>query len=467
MLQYTIYIDVKPLYKGELMLEVVIVIYKIIFYITTFLAIYYTFLGIVALFFRKQKYPIIEDKSKFCIFVPCHNEDTVIASTIKNHAKIQYNPELFDVYYLADNCSDSTAETARKTIEKYGLKNFHVLERNVDDPCKKGKPHAINWGIQTLEENDGFYKKYDKFMILDADNFVDANILKHLNSQYWSIKEKKRPVMIQTYLDSKNKNNIISRGYFVSYRFSNGFFQLPRYKLGLVPSIGGTGFIITTDFLHEIGGFHCKSLVEDLEIQTIATLKGRRIGYNHNVRIYDEKPTGLVQSAVQKTRWTQGHWYIFFKYGWRMILRMFHPKELHMFFKRFDNFIYLSSMLFMLLTPISMILTVIMACYGFTIDMSSILTQVLSVFSVLMFPVSSLYDGNKQEKKRVLLDFIPNMIAMFIFMAIFIYSNVIGLFKCPNQKVWKKTAHKVVALEDGQDEEPIIETSQESLNNGN
>ena len=148
-----------------------------------------------------KDYHIIEDKSKFCIFVPCHNEETVIAATIKNHAKVQYNPELFDIYYLADNCSDATAEKARKAIEKYGIKNFHVLERNVDDPCKKGKPHAINWGIQTLEEGEGFYKKYDMFMILDADNFVDADILKHVNSQYWSINENKRPVMIQTYLD--------------------------------------------------------------------------------------------------------------------------------------------------------------------------------------------------------------------------------------------------------------------------
>ncbi len=449
------------------MLEVAIVIYKIIFYTTTFLAIYYTFLGIIALFARKQKYKIIEDKSKFCIFVPCHNEETVIASTIKNHAKMQYNKELFDVYYLADNCADNTAEIARQTIEKLGLTNFYVLERHEDDPNKKGKPHAINWGINTLESGDGFYKKYDKLMVLDADNFVDDDILKHLNSQYWSIKEKKRPVMIQTYLDSKNKNNFISRGYFVSYRFSNGFFQLPRYKLGLVPSVGGTGFIVTTDFLNEIGGFHCKSLTEDLEIQTIATLKGRRIGYNHYARIYDEKPTGVVQSAVQKTRWAQGHWYIFFKYGWRMILRMFHPKELHMFFKRFDNFVYLCTMLFMLLTPISIILMVIMACYGFTIDMSSILTQILSVFSILMFPVSSLYDGGKQEKKRVLIDFIPNMIAMAIFMGIYMYANVIGLFKCSNQKVWRKTAHKVVALEGGEDEEPSVEISQETLTKDN
>ena len=428
------------------MFKVLMNIYLVLFYITTFYALYYAFLGIIGLFMRKQKYPMVEDKSKFCIFVPCHNEESVVAATIENYVKIQYNPELFDIYFLADNCSDKTAETARAAIAKYGMKNFYVLERNVDDPAKKGKPHALNWGIQTLEAGDGFYKKYDMFMILDADNFVDPEILRHVNCQYLSIKENKRPVMIQTYLDSKNKNNLIARGYFAAYRFTNGFFQLPRYKLGLVPGIGGTGFAITTEFLNEIGGFHCKSLVEDLEIQTIATLKRRRIAYNHNVRIYDEKPTGLKQSAVQKTRWSQGHWYVFFKFGWRMFLRMLNPKEIKWFFKRFDNFIYLSSMMFMMMSWIVMLFSIgfyIAGVRAATIYAPSI---ILSIFSILLFPISSLLDGTKQEKRRVVIDFFPNLLGTAIHTVVYFYANIVGLFHCRNQKVWRKTAHKVTSM---------------------
>lgn len=430
------------------MYEIMMSIYTVIFCIAMFYAVYYAFLGIIGLFMRKQKYPIIEDRLKFCIFVPCHNEEPVVAATIENYINIQYNPELFDIYFLADNCSDETAKKARETIEKYGVKNFYVLERNESDPAKRGKPHALNWGIQTLEGSDGFYKKYDMFMILDADNFVDAAILRHVNSQYWSIKENKRPVMIQTYLDSKNKNNLIARGYFAAYRFTNGFFQLPRYKLGLVPGIGGTGFAITTEFLSEIGGFHCRSLVEDLEIQTIATLKYRRIAYNHNVRIYDEKPTGLRQSAVQKTRWSQGHWYVFFKYGWRMLMRMFHPKEIKFFFKRFDNFIYLSSMLFMTMSWLVIGFSIGFFIAGVRTSMVYLPSVFLSVFSILLFPISSLLDGTKQEKKRVVIDFFPNLLATAIHTVVYFYANIVGLCCCGNQKVWRKTAHKVTTMND-------------------
>ena len=423
------------------------IIYFVLLGIAGIFVVYYAFLGVIGLFMRKQRYVIVEDELKFCIFVPCHNEETVIGATVENLAKIQYKKELLDIYFIADNCNDGTAQHAREMIERLGVDNFYVLERNVNDPTKRGKPHAMNWGMELLEAQGKFYDKYDMFMILDADNFVDADILKHVNSQYLSIEEKKRPVMIQTYLDSKNKENLIARGYYVAYRFTNGFFQLPRYKLGLVPGIGGTGFATTTEFLKEIGGYHCSSLVEDLEFQTIATLKGKRIAYNHNARIYDEKPTGIKQSAVQKTRWAQGHWFVFFKYGWRMFLHMINPKEIKLCFKRFDNLIYLSSMLFMTVSWVVMVFSIVFFFMGIRPITTYLPSMILSFFSILLFPISSLLDGTKTEKKHVLIDFFPNLLATLIHTVIYFYADIVGLLHCGNQKVWKKTAHRVTTMQ--------------------
>lgn len=427
------------------------IIYYILFVPCFLFAVYYAFLALVGLIFRKQKYKMQEDKEKFCIFVPCHNEEPVISATVENLLNINYNPELFDIFFIADNCADKTADKIRETIAKHGAKNFFCLERNVNDPNKRGKPHALRWGIDLLEEDDKFYNKYTQFMILDADNFVDPDILKHINSQYLSYKESKRPVMIQTYLDSKNKNNLIARGYYASYRISNGFFQLPLHKLGLVPAIGGTGFSMSTQFLKDIGGYNCTSLVEDLEIQTIATLRGKRVVYNHNTRIYDEKPTGVKQSIVQKSRWSQGHWFVFFKYAGRLLLRMLNPKEIKYFFKRLHMVTYLSAMLHLLLGVISTIYTFVLICCGVAIAVPAPLIYInlgIGLFMFLIIPISSILDGPKQEKKRVLLEFIPNFIAIIIASLIYSIANIIGFFNCGNQKVWRKTAHKVTAMSD-------------------
>ena len=431
--------------------EILYIIYQIIFYTVTIMFLYYTFLIIIGFLRFKKKYKMVEDKQKFCIFVPCHNEATVIGATVENLSKFTYNKILYDIYFIADNCSDDTVNEINNSIQKYQIPNFYVLERNINNPKKKGKPHAINWAINKLEEENCFYEKYNFAMILDADNFADSNILENVNSQYLSYKEKKRPVMIQTYLDSKNKNNLIARGYYVAYRCSNGFWQLSKHMIGLNPGICGTGFAITTKFLKQLGGFICTSLTEDLEIQTIATLKGKRTAFNPYVRIYDEKPTGLNQSIVQKTRWAQGHWYVFFKYVPRLFISLFNFKQINYFFRKIDVIFTLLAMF----NYISVIILLLFRTYFTFSDISFYVSPVFdymiliaAILSYLIIPISSLYDGKADEKKNILKDFIPNIIAFFIGTFTFVCSACIGLFKCGNQKVWKKTAHKVTAMKE-------------------
>jgi len=434
------------------MINVLVSIYMICLYITIGYACYYAILYLVGLLPHKQRYKIVKDKLKFCIFVPCHNEGPVIGATVENYRNITYNKDLFDIYFIADNCTDNTADEIRKAIQatnRTKKDNFSILERSVNDPKKKGKPHALRWAIDKLEKDDAFYSKYDMFMILDADNFVDADILTHINSQYLSYKEKKRPAMIQTYLDSKNNETIISRGYYTSYRISNGFFQLPKHRLNLVPAIGGTGFAMDINFLKEIGGYNCNSLTEDLEIQTIATLKCKNIAYNGNVRIYDEKPTGLKQAIVQKTRWAQGFWYNFFKYLIPLTISLFNIKQIGFFFKKIDMLLYLSVKLIVLLGVIASTLSSVLFLFGALPQMPtpfSYLSIGLSIVTILMIPIASLYDGTKAEKKKILLHFIPNVIAMAVLSIIEIITAIIGLFKCGNQTTWKKTTHKLTSV---------------------
>lgn len=437
-------------FGSAIMKEVLLTIYVILFWITEANTLYYAFLYIIGLFSFKQKYPIVEDKQTFCIFVPCHNEKDVVAATVKNYANINYDKAKFDVFFIADNCNDETANVLKETIASLNLQNFYVLERNVDDPTKKGKPHAIRWGIEQLEIcSSGFYERYNMFMIFDADNFIDADILKHINSQYLSYKPKKRPVMIQTYLDSKNKNGLVARGYFAMYRMTNAFWQISKQKLGLVPAIGGTGFAMSTAFLKEIGGFNCNSLTEDLEIQTKATIRNKRIAYNKNVRIYDEKPTRVKQSLVQRTRWAQGHWYLSFKYLPILFFQLFNLKTIKATFRKLDMIIYLSSRFFILCATLFVPLNVYVSIVGTTQYIPlwiSYLNTCSVILSFLLIPLSSLKDGRSDEKKHIIRDFIPNMISIYLVSLIDIVAGFIGLFKCGNQKVWAKTAHKITEM---------------------
>ncbi len=436
-------------------LDVIKQILVVLFWICEVYVVYYVFLYIVGFIFHKQKYPMVEDKQKFCIFVPCHNEGPVVAATVENYTHIEYAEDLFDIYFIADNCSDDTANILREAIKNSGKRNFHVLVRKEKDINKRGKPHALRWAIDALESQHLFYSYYDMMIIFDADNFVDATILKHINSQYASIKDKKKPVMIQCYLDSKNHNSLVARGYFQSYRVTNAFWQISKQKLHLNPAIGGTGFAVTTKFLKEIGGYSCTSLTEDLEIQTIATVKNRRIEYNGNARVYDEKPTKIKQSFVQRTRWAQGHWWLFFRYTPLLLIQLFNPFTIKNFFKKLDMIMYLAARLFSIVSSVTILLNIfyLISCLVIGRDSAYVplwaqyLNIGILVLTIAVIPLSSLYDGSKEEKKHILRDLIPNIIGIYLVGLIDLLIGYPGLFKCGNQKVWKKTTHCVTSLD--------------------
>jgi cellulose synthase/poly-beta-1,6-N-acetylglucosamine synthase-like glycosyltransferase len=76
--------------------------------------------------------------------------------------------------------------------------------------------------------------------------------------------------------------------------------------LGLSCILGGTGFIISTRVLRELGwGATC--LAEDLEFSLKLALMGKKVFWAHDAVIYDEKPLTVAQSWRQRKRWMQGH----------------------------------------------------------------------------------------------------------------------------------------------------------------
>ncbi len=430
-----------------------------VFLITGWLALgyaaYFVFLSFFSIWPLKRKYPIVEDKNKFCIFIPCHNEEDVIAATVENISKIQYDASLVDFYIIADNCTDKTAANANKMIADLGLSNFKVFERNVTDAKKKGKPHALRWGIEKLEAENRFYNYYDMFMILDADNFADASILREINSQYEHAPAKKKPCMIQCYLDSKNADNIVAKGYSYGYRiFCNRAHQLSKSRAGLNATIGGTGFAMTMDFLKSINGFeNFKSLTEDLEVQTMANIRGLRIYYNPHAHVYDEKPTGIRQSFVQKTRWSQGHWFVCFRYGIFLIASIFKARSIRSFFSKLDNFIYLHAFAFLLSWFFNILTVIISFIFGFSLpklvdfgpnDAIPMLVVgiVLFIYSAIIYPYIVIkQDGTEREKRYTLIKLPYVHLCLFISTLVYTLSTMKGLLFCSRQGKWAKTKH--------------------------
>ena len=84
----------------------------IIFIITVFW-LYQLLISICSFVKLKDKPMLIKKNHKFMAIIPAHNEEAVIKNLIESLKNQDYPKELLDIYVIADNCTDKTAEIAK------------------------------------------------------------------------------------------------------------------------------------------------------------------------------------------------------------------------------------------------------------------------------------------------------------------------------------------------------------------
>ena len=319
---------------------------KYIFTITAFFQIfvfaitcYYLILGLIGLF-RKEEKKNYTPKNKFALLIAAHNEEVVIGSLIESMLKLDYPKDMYDIFVIADNCTDDTA----KISKSYGV---NVCERFAKD--KRGKGYALDWMFEKLFNMD---KQYDAVAIFDADNLVHKNFLKEINSKLQDGYK-----VVQGYIDSKNPaDSWISAAYSIAFWTQNRMFQLARANVGFSNQIGGTGFAIETSTLKKLGwGATC--LTEDLEFTCKLVLNGEKVGWAHDAIIYDEKPLKLMQSWTQRKRWMQGFTDVASRYFFKLIKKAIVDRKFYVF----DCALYVLQPFVTLLIGVSAVLTLIQA----------------------------------------------------------------------------------------------------------
>ena len=249
-------------------------------------------------FWNQKKMPPAKRYRRFAVLVPAHNEEAVLSPLLDSLACQNYPKNCYKVYVSCDNCTDGTAALARS-------KGAVALERFDDE--HNGKTWNVRWALTQIPLDD-----YDALTMFDADNLAERNFLMAMNN-YMELHPDAEA--IQGVLDVKNPDdNWLTRSYAMAYWFTNRFWQLARGLWGLSCTLGGTGLVIRMATLERVG-WNLQSLTEDLEMSTRLILSGSRVHWNDAAVIYDEKPQDMRISVRQRTRWMQGHYWVFWHYG--------------------------------------------------------------------------------------------------------------------------------------------------------
>lgn len=258
---------------------------------------FYIFVGLL----KKPLKFIAKKQHRYAVVVSARNESGVIGNLISSIRSQNYPSELVDIFVIADNCTDNTAEVARNA-------GAIVYERFNTEQVGKG--YALDWLFKIIDKEHAD-KNYEAYMIFDADNVIDPNYIKEMNKVFDNGYR-----IITSYRNSKNYDtNWISAGYSLWFLREARYLNNARMHLGTSCAVSGTGFLVSADVIRENGGWIHHLLTEDIEFTTDSISKGEKIGYCANAVLYDEQPTKFSQSYTQRLRWAKGFYQVFTNYG--------------------------------------------------------------------------------------------------------------------------------------------------------
>lgn len=399
-------------------MEYLYIIQQALIWIVT---IYWLYQFIISLcsFVKIKEKPLKEDKQhRFMTIIPAHNEEKVVANLVESLKRLDYPKDLYDIYVIADNCTDKTAEVAKKA-------GAIVYERF--DEAHKTKGHALQWFLAQKIEEDA---PYDAFCIFDADNIVDENFLKVMNKKLCQGED-----VVQGYKDIKNPSDSwVSAGYAIFYWTMHRFYHLARYNIGLSPLMNGTGFMVKFDVIKP-QGWNTKTLTEDIEFSLKRIIEGKKLGWARDAIVYDEQPVGFKQSWTQRSRWTVGHMQCLKEYTKPLAEAVVKNKTV----MNFDGLLYmLGTTPMLILTMVLVIVNIVLFATGamsgldFTIQMLKYIIPTLLVLPFMGLVVLYL-------EKKPIKPMIKGLLTYPIFMGSWLLINIKCLFKRDTE--WKKIDH--------------------------
>ena len=281
-------------------------IYNIIGSVLSIMFIYKTAYYIIGLFFTRKFKPA-KKKHKYAILIAARNEKNVIGNLLDSINKQDYPSDLITTFVVADNCTDNTAEIARK----HGALCYERF-----DTEHRTKGFALEFLLDKIEEDYG-RMSFEGYFIFDADNLLNTDYISRMNDAF-----DEGCKIITSYRNTKNfDENWISSTYALHWIRSIRANHRARSVLRLATNIQGTGFLFTNEIVKN--GWHYTSLTEDRALTADAVAQGYQITYNDAAMFYDEQPTSLKVALRQRTRWSKGHLQAFVESGPYLFINIF------------------------------------------------------------------------------------------------------------------------------------------------
>jgi cellulose synthase/poly-beta-1,6-N-acetylglucosamine synthase-like glycosyltransferase len=225
-------------------------------------------------------------RPRCAVLIPAHNEAAGIAATIAS-----LRTQLSDgdrLVVIADNCSDATAEIARR-------EGAEAIERT--DLQRRGKGFALEFGLKHLENSP------PEIVVL-----IDADTRAHRDALAWLVGDaQRRQAPVQgVFTDAPRSGGPREQWSAFALTFKNLVRPLGLHRLGLPCLLCGSGMAFPWPVIRkaELG---TGNIVEDMKLGIDLARAGHPPRFCVEARFESDEAPNLLSAAKRRTRWEHGH----------------------------------------------------------------------------------------------------------------------------------------------------------------
>jgi cellulose synthase/poly-beta-1,6-N-acetylglucosamine synthase-like glycosyltransferase len=239
---------------------------------------------------------IESNRHKIAFVIFAQNESSVIERTVINVKSIM-RPMIDELYVIADNCSDNTAQLASAA-------GAHVISRGFMKP--QGKGAALVWFMQFRQKE---ILEYDYIVVLDADSLIPEDFIQKLENKLSPDIEAAQCFLSPIDFEGLPLTTLIA----FSDIIEQTIFDRIRSALGFSVRLRGTGMIFKPRILLAL----CPRIgtdVEDIALSLIFAEHNIVVKWFRSIIVFDPKPTEREAATRQRARWFRGQWAAFWNY---------------------------------------------------------------------------------------------------------------------------------------------------------
>jgi 1,2-diacylglycerol 3-beta-glucosyltransferase len=224
--------------------------------------------------------------TRFAIAIPSHNEESVVAVTIRHLQRLDYPADMFSVHVVADHCTDDTAALARQAGA--------IVHERSQGP-RTGKGAALAWLFKLI-----LVEPYDAVVVFDADTHVEADFLRLMDVRLAQGEQ----VIQGQHIIRNPKSGWFPALTWAMFIIDNRFQNWGRTVLGWSAKNMGDSICFQADILRRLGWG--EGLTEDYQLRQRLLLEGIKISYEPFAKGYGEAPRTWAKARAQRARWLRG-----------------------------------------------------------------------------------------------------------------------------------------------------------------